>query len=139
LQQLCPGGVDLYFDNVGGEVLDVLLLNMAMHGRIILCGATSTYRAWAPLKTPIMLLIRRVSMQGFLIFDHPELFDPASAELTQWVREQRLVVPEDAIEGLEHAPRALARLFERKNLGKQLVLVADAPRALGPLAIRHRA
>lgn len=138
LQKLCPEGVSLYFDNVGGEVLDALVLNMAERGRIILCGAISTYATLAPLKHPMVLLMRRLSLRGFLIFDHRELFQPATDELTQWVREGRLVVAEDVVEGLEHAPLALGRLFGHKNRGKQLVLVADAPLALGPGAVRHQ-
>lgn len=138
LQQLCPDGVNLYFDNVGGEVLDAVVFNMAEHGRIILCGAISTYGNLAPFKHPMIVLMRRLSLQGFLIFDHRDRFQTAADELTQCVREGRLVVAEDVVEGLEYAPLALRRLFGHKNRGKQLVLIADAPLALGPGAVRHQ-
>lgn len=77
-------------------------------------------------------------MQGFLIFDHMERFGTASEALTSWVREDRPIAREDVIEGLENAPAALGRLLEGKNVGKQLVLIEDAPLALGPFAMRHR-
>jgi NADPH-dependent curcumin reductase len=141
LEALCPKGIDLYFDNVGGELLDAVLLKMAPLGRVIICGATSQYTGrMTPLAhSSMMLLYRRLSMQGFLIFDHMDCFQAASDALTGWVREQRLVAHEDVVEGLEHAPRALGRLLEGKNIGKQLVLVAEAPLALGPWATRHPA
>jgi NADPH-dependent curcumin reductase len=139
LEALCPKGVDLYFDNVGGDVLDSLLLAMAERGRVMMCGATSQYAsAWTPLKHAMMLNYRRLSLRGYLIFDHLDRFDAASEALTQWVRQGRLIAREDVVEGLEHAPVALGRLLEGKNIGKQLVLVADGPRVLGPHATRHR-
>jgi NADPH-dependent curcumin reductase len=76
--------------------------------------------------------------QGFLIFDHMERFATASEALTRWVREGRLIAREDVIEGLENAPVGLGRLLEGKNVGKQLVLIEDAPLALGPFATRHQ-
>lgn len=138
LKQLCPDGVNLYYDNVGADMLDAVALQMAARGRLILCGATAAYSSWPAFKHSWLLLMRRLSMQGFLISDHMDAFESASAELTEWVRAGRLVAAEDVVEGLEHAPRAFGRLFEHKNLGKQLVLVADAPLALGPSAVRHR-
>lgn len=139
LDALCPNGVDLYFDNVGGELYDTLLSKMAVRGRVILCGATSQYTRPSPSRPGTMpLLVRRLSLQGFLIFDHLERFATASEALTRWVREEQLIAREDVIEGLENAPAALGRLLEGKNVGKQLVLLEDAPLALGPFATRHR-
>jgi NADPH-dependent curcumin reductase len=139
LDTLCPNGVDLYFDNVGGELCDALLSKMALRGRVILCGATSQYTRPSPIRSGTMsLLFRRLTMQGFLIFDHMERFGTASEALTSWVRKDQLIAREDVIEGLENAPTALGRLLEGKNVGKQLVLIEDAPLALGPFAKRQR-
>lgn len=122
----CPNGVDVYFDNVGGSLLDTLLLFMAVHGRIVCCGAVSRtpdLAQQAALNNYFMLIFRRVSMHGMLMSDHPDRFAPISRHLNTLIDDGQLVARETIVEGLEQAPVALRGLFEGHNLGKQLVRV----------------
>ena len=122
----CPNGVDVYFDNVGGTLLDTLLLFMAVHGRIVCCGAVSRtpdLAQQAVLNNYFMLIFRRASMHGMLMSDHPDRFEAIGQELNALIDEGQLVNRETIAEGLESAPAALRGLFEGKNLGKQLVRV----------------
>lgn len=133
LRQLCPDRVQVYYDNVGGDMLNVLLRAMARHGRIISCGVIAQGHgldAAEPIKDPGLIMFRSLTLRGFLIFNHMERFDAASEALWGWVREGRLVVREEAVDGLENAPLALGRLFEGANTGKQLVRVAELDPAL---------
>jgi NADPH-dependent curcumin reductase CurA len=133
LRELCPGRVQVYYDNVGGEMLNVLLRAMARHGRVISCGVIAQghgLEAAEPIRDPGLIMFRSLTLRGFLIFNHMERFDAASDALWSWVREGRLVVREDVIDGLENAPTALRRLFEGANMGKQLVRVAEPDPAL---------
>jgi NADPH-dependent curcumin reductase CurA len=130
LRELCPDGIDVFFDNVGGEILDAALANLAMHGRVVICGAISIYNEKVPPPGPrnyLSLLVRRARMEGFLILDYMHRAGEAVAALSQWVREGKLRHQEDVQEGLENAPAALIRLFEGQNRGKQLLKIADPP------------
>jgi NADPH-dependent curcumin reductase CurA len=130
LAELCPEGIDLFFDNVGGEILDAALANLAMHGRVVICGAISVYNEKAPPPGPrnyLSLLTRRGRMEGFLVLDYMERASEAVAALSGWVREGKLRYEVDLQEGLEKAPATLLRLFEGKNRGKQLLRIADPP------------
>jgi NADPH-dependent curcumin reductase CurA len=130
LGELCPDGIDLFFDNVGGEILDAALANLAMRGRVVICGAISGYNEKAPPPGPrnyLSLLVRRGRMEGFLILDYMDRAGEAIAALSRWVEEGRIRHQEDIQEGLENAPQTLLRLFEGKNRGKQLLKVAEAP------------
>ena len=130
LQDLCPDGVDLFFDNVGGDVLDAVLANLAMRGRVVICGAIAGYNEKVPPPGPrnyLSLLVRRGRMEGFIILDYMDRAGEAVAALSQWVREGRLQHQEDIQEGLENAPATLIRLFEGRNRGKQLLKIADPP------------
>jgi NADPH-dependent curcumin reductase CurA len=124
LRELCPDGVDVYFDNVGGDLLDVALARLAMRGRVVLCGAIATYND-AELrpgpKNYLNLLLKRGRMEGFLVFDYLARAPEAVMQLYGWIQEGKLVDRVDVEHGLENAPRALRRLFEGKNRGKQLV------------------
>jgi NADPH-dependent curcumin reductase CurA len=127
LEQLCPHGVNVYYDNVGGAMLDTAITRIGRYGRIILCGIISQGHGtdpMPPINNSIYLLMRSVSVMGFLIFNHMDRFELASAQLLDWVRAGKLKVREDIIDGLEHAPIALNRVFQGKNIGKQLVRIA---------------
>lgn len=122
----CPEGVNLYFDNVGGEVLDAVLANLAMRGRVVVCGAISQYNQavrTGGLMNTSMLIVRRGSMEGFLILDYATRYAEAQMELAAMLSRGELVHDEFVVEGLENAPRALNMLFSGANRGKTLVVV----------------
>ena len=128
LRELCPQGVDVFFDNVGGKILDAVLANMAMHARIAICGAVSGYSGFEErygLRNYHMLIMRRGTMRGFLVFDFMDRAMEAIGEIAGWAGEGKIKNQIDVVEGLENAPEALARLFTGENLGKQLIKVAD--------------
>jgi len=123
-----PKGVDLYFDNVGGDILDAALLGMAEHGRITMCGGISGYNAEEPPPGPrniMQVVIKRLSIRGFILFDHLAGAGQAIADLSRWTASGELVVEEDIQEGFENTPKTFLRLFQGKNLGKQLLKIAD--------------
>lgn len=123
LRQTCPNGIDVYFDNVGGRVLDAVLLFLALHGRIVLCGAISGYAEAVPHgpRNYLRLLRQRGRMEGFIVLDFLARAEEASAVLRAWLEAGQLKDRVDMLTGLENAPRALARLFSGENQGKQLV------------------
>ncbi|HEX5225777.1 MAG TPA: NADP-dependent oxidoreductase [Solirubrobacteraceae bacterium] len=126
LHELAPDGIDVYFDNVGGEILDACLANLALRGRVALCGAIAGYNdrggAHAIANTS-MLIIRRGRMQGFLILDFLERFPEAQAEMAGWLASGEVKSSEHVVDGLEHAPDALNLLFTGGNTGKVIVKV----------------
>ena len=128
LRAACPDGVDVYFDNVGGAILDAALANIAMHGRVVLCGAISQYndseRA-AGLVNTSMLIMRRARMEGFIVLDFAARFAEAQTELATMVLRGSLVHREHLIAGLENATAALNLLFTGGNHGKTLVVIDD--------------
>ena len=124
LRELCPNGIDLYFDNVGGEILDACLAQLAMRGRIVLCGAISAYndRAGAKgLRNSSNLIRMRGRMEGFLILDYFDRLAEAQAEMAGWLAQGKISSSEHIVEGLEHAPEALNLLFTGGNTGKVMV------------------
>jgi NADPH-dependent curcumin reductase CurA len=128
LRELCPDGVDVFFDNVGGEILDAALANLAMHARVVICGAVSGYNQFEGrpgIRNHFMLIMRRGTMRGFLVFDFLDRAMDAIGELAGWAAEGKMKNQIDVVEGLENAPDALRRLFTGENLGKQLVKVAE--------------
>ena len=129
LHEACPDGIDLYFDNVGGEILDAVLANIAMHARVVLCGAISQYNATERprgLVNTSMLIMRRGRMQGFIVLDYTARFGEAQVELAAMVLGGTLVHQEHLVAGLEHAPDALNLLFSGGNHGKTLVVVDES-------------
>jgi hypothetical protein len=124
----CPKGIDLYYDNVGGEVLDAALANIAMHARIVMCGAISQYNATARegIANTSMLIVRRGQMKGFIVFDFASRYAEAHVELAAMVLDGRLAHQEHLVPGLEHAPDALNLLFTGGNHGKTLVVVDES-------------
>ena len=133
LTQLCPKGIDVYFDNVGGPILDEVLKRINMHARIVLCGAISQYNSKVlyGLRNSSNLVIRRGRMEGFIVLDYEERFPEAIQALFEWSQEGRLKQKVDIAEGLENAPKTLTRLFTGENFGKQLLKVADPPEPIG--------
>jgi NADPH-dependent curcumin reductase CurA len=130
LRRTCRQGIDVFFDNVGGEVLDAALGNLAMRGRVVLCGAISRYNDAAPAPGPrnyLSLLVQRGRMEGFIVLDFMPRAGEAVAELARWLRDGKLKDRVDVQHGLENAPAALARVFRGENRGKQLVKIADPP------------
>jgi NADPH-dependent curcumin reductase CurA len=130
LRELCPKGIDVYFDNVGGEILDAALANLAQRARVVLCGGISAYNETTPPAGPknlMNLVITRSRMEGFIVLDYLPRFAEGATELAQWVASGKLAHAEDVQHGLENAPQTFLRLFEGKNLGKQLLKVADPP------------
>lgn len=125
LHELCPDGIDLYFDNVGGEILDACLANLAMRGRIVLCGAISSYndRQRSGPSNYGALIIRRGRMEGFIVLDYFDRLANAQIELAGWLSEGKIKSAEHIVEGLERAPEALNLLFTGGNTGKVLVKV----------------
>jgi NADPH-dependent curcumin reductase len=129
LKALFPKGVDLFFDNVGGETLDTVLLHLAPRARVVMCGAISVYNDLEhapPLKNHNRLMVVRARMEGILVTDYAAQFPAAAAQLGHWIAQGRLKNQVDVVDGLENAPQALVRLFTGENLGKQLVRLADA-------------
>ncbi|HEX9482350.1 MAG TPA: NADP-dependent oxidoreductase, partial [Solirubrobacteraceae bacterium] len=124
LRESCPDGIDLYFDNVGGSILNDCLGQLALKGRVVLCGAISSYNSDGPPAGPsnyINLLIRRGRMEGFIILDYFDRFPAAQAEVAGWLGEGKIKSSEHIVEGLESCPEALNLLFNGGNTGKVMV------------------
>jgi NADPH-dependent curcumin reductase len=129
LSELCPNGIDVFFDNVGGEVLNEVLARINLNARIALCGSISKSDAATPQPGPANysnLVARRARMEGFTGLDYRTRAPEAFEALGRWRHDGNLVHKEDVVRGLENAPKALLRLFSGENFGKQLVKVADA-------------
>ena len=126
LAEICTDGVDVYFDNVGGEISDAVLANINKDARIINCGAISLYnKTEVPVgPRPEGILIKKTAlMQGFLVRDHAKDFGPALRQLGAWLKEEKLTYDETIVEGFEKLPEAFIGLFEGKNTGKMVVKV----------------
>ena len=121
LKTHCPNGVDVYFDNVGGDILDDVLTRLAMHARIVICGAISQYNATAPTKGPsnyMSLLVSRATMRGMVVFDFAKRYGEAAREMAGWIAAGKLKHREHVVDGLENFPETLRVLFEGGNTGK---------------------
>lgn len=131
LRDACPKGVDVYYDNVGGEILETVLRMMNVGGRVPLVGLIADYNATEPRPGPNLfaVLVNRLLIQGFIVFDHNDLFKAFQREVGAWVREGRIRYREDVVEGLENAPRAFMGLLQGTNFGKLLVRVSEDPTA----------
>jgi NADPH-dependent curcumin reductase len=129
LSKACPNGVDVYFDNVGGEILKSVLSLVNPHARVPLCGLISQYNAPEPPPGPNWgtLLVNRVMVKGFIISDHLDRMGDFLRDCAAWVREARLRYREDVVVGLENAPAAFIGLLEGKNFGKLMVKVGEDP------------
>jgi NADPH-dependent curcumin reductase CurA len=130
LKAACPDGVDVYFDNVGGEILDIVLTRLARKARIVICGAISQYNATGAVKGPanyLSLLVHRARMEGIVVFDYADRFPGAVAELAGLMQQGRLKSKEDVVAGgIDAFPETLLVLFEGKNFGKLVLQVVHA-------------
>ena len=129
LSEIFPEGIDVYFDNVGGEILDDILSRIRMHGRIILSGAISGYisQNFHPLRNYTFLTGKRARMEGFIVTDFYERYEEAYNQLKKWVLEDRIRQKEQLFQGLERAPDLFMNLFTGKNFGKQILQITDYP------------
>ena len=129
LKEHCPKGVDIYFDNVGGDILDAVLTRINRKARIIICGAISQYNNTTPVKGPanyLSLLVNRARMEGIVVFDNTERFPIAVAELAGYLKDGRMKSKEDVVAGLDTFPETLLKLFNGENFGKLVLQVATA-------------
>jgi NADPH-dependent curcumin reductase CurA len=128
LREAAPGGVDVYFDNVGGDILEAVLFNMNNHGRISCCGAVSQYDGAAPPHGPRgipgLIVTKRLTMRGFIVSDFAAGHAQALQDLMGWVADGSLKVREDVLEGLENLPGALVGLLAGDNVGKRMVRIS---------------
>ena len=131
LAAACPGGIDVYFDNVGGPVLDAVLPLMNLHGRVVCCGSISQYDAAnpppGPPGVPGLVIVKRLRMEGFIVSDFIGEWAKAQEQIAAWVASGEIKVLEDVVEGLESAPAALIGILAGDNVGKRLVRVAPDP------------
>lgn len=139
LRELCPKGIDVYFDNVGGETLDAVLVNLALNARIVMCGLISQYdninsnnpsaaeqEAIYGTKGLGAALIARATIKGFIVIDYMDKFSESLSVLAKWHREGKLVQAIDMQEGFDSIPSTLVRIFEGQNIGKQLLKLSEA-------------
>jgi len=128
LRQHCPQGINVYFDNVGGEILDAALANLARGARVVICGAISQYNSTSGVKGPsnyLSLLVNSARMEGFVVFNYLARYGEAAREMAGWMMAGKLKSREDIVEGFQTFPDTLLRLFRGENMGKLLIKVAD--------------
>ncbi|HYL94988.1 MAG TPA: NADP-dependent oxidoreductase [Terriglobales bacterium] len=128
LRKHCPNGIDVYFDNVGGDILDAVLTQINLGARIVICGAISQYNNTTPIKGPsnyFYLLIKRATMKGMLVTDFMDRYPQAAREMAGWMAAGKLKSREDIVEGLQNFPEALLKLFTGENFGKLILKVAE--------------
>ena len=130
IRRHCPKGIDIYFDNVGGMILDQILMQMNVHGRIVICGLISQYNATEPVPGPYnfsSVLTQRIRIQGFVILDYLDRVQEAIDDLGKWLAQGKIKYRVHVVEGLERAPQAINMLFDGSNHGKLIVQVSEAP------------
>ncbi|MFZ4759004.1 MAG: NADP-dependent oxidoreductase [Burkholderiaceae bacterium] len=126
LKQHCPKGIDVYFDNVGGDILDTVLTRINRKARIVICGAISQYNNTGPVKGPsnyLSLLVNRARMEGIVVFDYAARYGEAVRDIAGWMADGRFTSREDIVEGIDTFPEALLRLFDGANFGKLVLKV----------------
>ncbi len=126
LRKHCPEGIDVYFDNVGGDILDAALARLARGARVVLCGAISQYNKMTSMSGPsnyMSLLVNRARMEGFVVIDYMSRASEAVGEMAGWIAEGKLIAREDVVEGFESFPHALQKLFRGENVGKLVLKV----------------
>lgn len=129
LKRACPNGVDIDFENVGGEIMNTVMSLLNLKARVVLCGMISGYNAGTAANGSgdfIPILMKRLRVEGFIVLDFAHRFSEATAQLSQWIVEGKLKSRETIVEGLEKAPEALNYLFDGNNIGKLIVKIADA-------------
>ena len=128
LRKHCPDGINVYFDNVGGEILDAALANLTMHARVVICGAISQYNNTDGMRGPanyLSLLVNRATMQGMVVFDWADRYAEAGMAMGQWMMQGKLEAREHIVEGIENFPEALLMLFDGRNQGKLILKIGD--------------
>ena len=127
LKELCPKGIDIYFENVGGPITDAVLSRMNIGSRISLCGLISVYNAESVAPGPAWgnLLVKRINLKGFIVFDYIKRYLEAYQDLSNWVRDGKIKYKNDIVPGLENASHAIKKLFSGENNGKLIVQIAD--------------
>jgi NADPH-dependent curcumin reductase CurA len=129
LRKSCPQGINIYFDNVGGDILEAALANLARGAQIVICGAISQYNNTGPVQGPrnyLSLVVHRATMKGMLVFDYADRYAQAAQEMAGWMAAGKLKSREDIVEGLETFPDTFLKLFKGENLGKLILkVVAD--------------
>jgi NADPH-dependent curcumin reductase CurA len=129
LKTLCPQGIDVYFDNVGGAITDAVIPLLNVRARLVICGQISQYNLERPEMGPRWLwalIVKQARAEGFLVFQFADRFEEGIRQMAQWLKEGKLKYRENIIEGLENAPRAFIGMLKGENIGKQLVKVATA-------------
>ena len=127
LRKHCPEGLNVYFDNVGGTILEAALANLARGARIVICGAISQYNNTGPIAGPsnyMSLLVNRATMKGMMVFDYADRYPQAGAEMAEWMAAGKLKSREDIVEGLATFPETLLKLFKSENTGKLMLKVS---------------
>jgi len=127
LRANCPNGVNVYFDNVGGDILDIVLAQLARRARVVVCGAVSQYNNTTPIRGPsnyLSLLVNRARMEGMVVFDYADRYPQAGREMAGWIAAGKLKSREDIVEGLQTFPDTLLKLFSGENFGKLVLKVA---------------
>ena len=128
LDELCPNGINIYFDNVGGDILDECLARIADNARVVICGGISRYNKTGPIDGPrnyFNLVYRRARMEGFIVLDYADEFAAATEEMLDWIDAGQLQQSATVIDGFTELPSALIQLFEGANTGKMMVRVSD--------------
>jgi NADPH-dependent curcumin reductase CurA len=128
LRDACPDGIDVYFDNVGGEILDAALARLAFNARVVICGAISQYNSTERMRGPsnyMSLLVNHASMTGFLVFHYASRYAEGARQMGEWVAAGKLQAKEDVVSGIEQFPQALLKLFEGTNDGKLVLAVRE--------------
>ena len=127
LAEACPDGIDVYFDNVGGEILDAALALLNRHARVVICGAISQYNNTGPMRGPsnyMSLLVNHASMTGFVVTEYFGRYAEGAAEMAGWISEGKVKAREDVVEGIETFPETLLKLYSGANNGKLVLKVA---------------
>ena len=128
LRQHCPNGVNVYFDNVGGDLLDVVLAQLARFARVVICGAISQYNSTSGIKGPsnyLSLLINSARMEGFIVFNYASRYGEAAREMAGWIAAGKLKTKEHIVEGFETFPETLLKLFRGENFGKLMLKLSE--------------
>jgi len=128
LVELCPEGIDVYFDNVGGALTDAVVRLINVRARLVICGQISQYNLRRPETGPRWLwalIVKQARAEGFLVYQFADRFEEGLRQMARWLQEGKLKYRESIIEGIENAPRAFLGMLQGENIGKQLVKVAD--------------
>ena len=128
LKELCPNGIDAYFDNVGGPITDAVLLNLNTKARISICGQISQYNLEKPEMGPRllgMLLMKQARAEGFLVFQFADRYTEGMQQMAEWIKQGKIKYREEFAEGIENTPKAFIEMLNGKNTGKQLVKIAN--------------